>query len=95
MFLTCQSHTLPISSDSRIFFFKWSKRGIIQNLIIKKLNISTSQKKKKKTHTHKYMKFYNFFLLTKWKGKKWLILIDKLKTNNVNMKIISWDYVLP
>ena len=41
------------------------------------------------------MKFYNFFLLTKWKGKKWLILIDKVKTNNANMKIISWDYVLP
>ena len=89
--MTCQSHTLPISNDSRNFFFKWSKRGIIQNLIIKKLNISTSRKKK----THKYMKFCNFFLLTKWKGKKWLILIDKVKTNNANMKIILWDYVLP
>ena len=44
------------------------------------------QKKKK----HEYMKFYNFLLLTKWKGKKWLMK-DKVRIENIEIKVIKWE----
>ena len=36
------------------------------------------------------MKFYNFLLLTKWKGKKWLMK-DKVRSENDEMRVIKWD----
>ena len=47
------------------------------------MNILTSPKK-----AHKYIKYYNFFLLIKRKGENRLIT-DKVRTENVEMRVIK------
>ena len=37
-----------------------------------------------------YMKFYNFFLLIKWKGKNELTR-DKMRIKNAEMRVIKWE----
>ena len=38
------------------------------------------------------MKFYNFLLLTKWKGKK-VQMRDKVGTEIFEMKVVKWEEV--
>ena len=50
------------------------------------MNISSSQKKK-----CKYMKYYNFFVLTKRIRKKNRLIKDKVLIENADMRIIKWQ----
>ena len=51
------------------------------------MNILTSPKKKK---TRKYIKYYNFFVLTKRIRKKKRLIKDKVQTENADMRILKW-----
>ena len=55
------------------------------------MNISTLTKKRN-TYTQKYMNYYNFFVLINRKRKN-RIINDKVKTENVERRIIKWERV--
>ena len=60
---------------------------IFFRVVTKNLNYTKSNNK-----ICKYMKFYNFLLLTKSKSKKGLIR-NKMRIENVDMIIIKWERV--
>ena len=53
------------------------------------MNILTLTKKRN-TYTQKYMNYYNFFVLIKRKRKN-RIIKDRVKTENVERRIIKWE----